>query len=75
MPDNGAHIDAIDDDLRSTQLGICATRRREVVRLLMDRGADPNRAGASWATPLAWAVNNGHFEDRTARVGTSRPCG
>jgi hypothetical protein len=62
MLDNGAHIDAVDDDFQSTPLGFVARRgRREVVRLLLDRGADPNRAGALWATPLAWAVNTGCF--------------
>jgi hypothetical protein len=27
---------------------------------LVERGADPNRAGAAWSTPLAWARKKGH---------------
>jgi ankyrin repeat protein len=34
--------------------------RRDLVRLLLDHGADPNVAGAEWATPLAWAEKKGH---------------
>jgi hypothetical protein len=30
--------------------------------LLLERGADPNRSGASWSTPLAWARKKGHAE-------------
>jgi len=36
--------------------------RRELVELLLDRGADPNAGGAAWATPLAWAHKKGHRE-------------
>jgi ankyrin repeat protein len=31
-----------------------------MVRLLLERGADPNAAAASWATPLVWAEKKGH---------------
>jgi len=33
-----------------------------MTRLFLDRGADPNRSGAPWATPLAWAERKGHSE-------------
>ena len=58
--DHGAGINTIDEEYRSTPLG-CAARRgqKEMVGLLLERGADPNRAGASWATPLAWSRKKG----------------
>ncbi len=31
-----------------------------MVELLLERGANPSAAGASWATPLAWAKKKGH---------------
>jgi uncharacterized protein len=36
--------------------------RREMVALLLDRGADLNKSGAPWATPLAWARKKGHAD-------------
>jgi ankyrin repeat protein len=61
--DHGATIDAIDDEYRSTPLGMAARwGRRDAVALLLGRGADPNAAGAPWATALAWARKKGHVE-------------
>jgi ankyrin repeat protein len=59
--EHGADINTIDEEYRSTPLG-CAARRgqKELVGLLLERGADPNRAAAPWATPLAWARKKGH---------------
>ena len=59
--DRGADINAVDEEFRSTPLGMAARWGREdMMRLLLDRGADPNRSGASWATPRAWALKKGH---------------
>lgn len=61
--DRGADIEAIDDDYRSTPLGYAARwGKGEMVKLLLDCGADPNGAGAPWARPLAWAEKKGHGE-------------
>ena len=59
--DHGAAIDVLDDEFRSTPLGLAARwGRRDLVRLLLERGADAHLAGAEWATPLAWAEKKGH---------------
>jgi ankyrin repeat protein len=61
--DHGAAIDAVDQEFRSTPLGFAARwGQQEMVALLLARGADPRRAGAPWATPLAWAKAKGHGE-------------
>ncbi len=59
--DRGANINALDDEYRSTPLGMAARwGKKDMVAFLLERGADPNRAGATWATPLAWAQKKGH---------------
>jgi ankyrin repeat protein len=64
--DHGADINAIDDEYQSTPLGYAAHwGKQEMVRLLLERGADPNKSGATWATPLAWARKKGHAEIQT----------
>jgi ankyrin repeat protein len=61
--DHGANINAIDEEYRSTPLGIAARwGNRNVAALLLERGADPNLAGALWSTPLEWARKKGHAE-------------
>ncbi len=60
--DAGARLDIRDNLLRSTPLGwACRWGRIELVKLLLDRGADPVEADAEpWATPKAWAEKMGH---------------
>jgi ankyrin repeat protein len=59
--DRGAAIDAVDEEFRSTPLGFAARwGQLEMVAFLLERGADPVKSGAPWATPLAWARRKGH---------------
>jgi uncharacterized protein len=59
----GADIDPVDEEYQSTPLGMaCRWGHLEMVNYLLKQGADPNRGGASWATPLAWAKKKGQFE-------------
>lgn len=70
--DHGADLDKIDDEYSSTPLGYAARwGHQEFVRLCLDRGADPNKAGADWATPLSWARRKGHsaIEAELRRAG------
>jgi RNA polymerase sigma factor (sigma-70 family) len=64
----GADIDAVDDEYRSTPLGLAARAGRlATVQMLLAQGADPCKAGADWATPLAWA-RLGRHEDVVAEI-------
>ena len=59
--DDGADINAVDEEYRSTPLGLAARwGQRAMAAILIERGADPNKAGAPWSTPLAWAQKKGH---------------
>jgi len=64
--DAGGRLDLRDNLLKSTPLGwACRWGRIELVRLFLERGADPIEAEAEpWATPLAWA-------ERAQHAGTS----
>lgn len=59
----GANINAVEEEYQSTPLGM-ATRwgHIDMVKFLLEQGADLNKAGAEWATPLAWAKKKGHAE-------------
>jgi ankyrin repeat protein len=60
--DAGARMDVRDDLLRSTPLGwACRWGRTSVVKVLLERGADPVEADAeAWARPRAWAEKMHH---------------
>ncbi len=60
--DAGARMDVRDEILRSTPLGwACRWGRADVVKVLLERGADPVEADAEpWARPRAWAEKMGH---------------
>ncbi len=59
--DAGARLDIRDNLLNSTPLGwACRWGRIELVKLLLERGADPVEADAEpWAAPRAWAEKMG----------------
>ena len=65
---HGAAIDAIDEEYRSTPLGMAVRWGNiEMVDFLIRNGADTNKSGAAWSTPLAWVRKNG-FNDIESRL-------
>jgi ankyrin repeat protein len=63
LVDHGADINALDEEYRSTPLGVAARwGNAEMVEFLLSRGADPNLSGAPWSTPLVWARKKGHLD-------------
>jgi hypothetical protein len=59
----GAEINPIDDEYQSTPVGMAARwGHKEMVEFLLQHGADPNKSGASWSTPLAWAIKKEHTQ-------------
>lgn len=68
--EHGAEINAVDDEYRSTPLGMAARwGQAKMVKFLLERGADPNQSGAPWSTPLAWARKKGHARIADALIG------
>ena len=57
---HGADINPVDEEYQSTPLGMAARwGHTEMVDYLLKQGADPNKSGAAWSTPLAWAKKKG----------------
>lgn len=60
---HGAFIDPLEEQYQSTPLGLAARWGHvEMVEYLLRKGADVNKAGAPWSTPLAWARAKNHPE-------------
>jgi len=56
-----AEINSVDEEYQSTPLGMAVRwGHSTMVEFLLNQGADPNKSGASCATPLAWAKKKGH---------------
>ena len=74
--DHGADINTIDEEYRSTPLG-CAARRgqKEMVELLLERGADPNRAGGAVGDTARLGAQEGPRRDRSRSAAGGRPIG
>ena len=74
LVDHGADIDALDDEYRSTPLGMAVRRgQRDLVAFLLEHDADPSLAAAAWATPLAWARKRRHgdLEEALMKAGAA----
>jgi ankyrin repeat protein len=73
--DAGAPLDLRDTVLLSTPLGwACRWGRNELVRLFLNRGADPIEAGAEpWARPRAWAEKMNRRDVIDTLAGQGRP--
>ena len=66
----GADLDPVEEEYQSTPLGMAARWGHvEMVNYLLAKSADPNKAGASWATPLAWAKKKGHAGIEKVLIG------
>ena len=67
-----AFINPIDEEYQSTPLGMAARwGQTEMVEFLLKNGADPNKSGAYWSTPLSWAFkkNHSHIIDILKKAG------
>ncbi len=74
LVEHGAGIDPVDEEYFSTPLGMAARwGHLEMVKFLLENGADPGVSGADWSTPLAWSRQKGHreIEDILLNYGAS----
>ena len=56
--DHGAELNVLGGERQSTPLAMAVRFEwPELARFMLEAGADPNLAGAPWATPLAWTEN------------------
>jgi hypothetical protein len=61
--EHGADINAVEEEYQSTPLGMAVRwGHKDMVAYLLQQGADPNKSGAAWSAPLAWAKKKG-FSD------------
>jgi uncharacterized protein len=59
---HGAELNPVEEEYQSTPLGMAARwGQTEMVEFLLKQGADPNKSGAAWSTPLAWAEKKGYL--------------
>ncbi len=59
----GADLNPVDEAYQSTPLGLAVRwGNSEMVKFLLEKGADPNQSGAEWSTPIAWARSKGREE-------------
>ncbi len=59
----GAQINPVEEEYQSTPLAMAVRwGHYNMAEYLLKQGADPNKAGAPWSTPLAWARKKGFTE-------------
>ena len=55
----GAGKNPVDEEYQSTPLAMASRwEHTDMVEFLLKRGADPNKSGAVWSTPLSWAIKH-----------------
>jgi len=74
--DHGAEINAVDEEYRSAPIGLAARwGRRDMVAFLLARGADPDKCGTTWSTPLRIVGIRAVFQHRVVGVAVGFLCG
>ena len=65
----GADLNSLDEEYKSTPLGLAARWGNvEMVEFLLLHGAEINKSGASWSTPLSWARKKQHHKIETILI-------